>query len=245
MKTSLQSNRPIIILCCFIAFVFLLGCMCSGGTPPLEPTPTASVAIPSFPWPPPRPSTVVSLTLGSLGKSAGAGLTLGDVDTKIGEVLALGGYSEKSYYSVPNGFAVVTRLEQINSDGYPDYSNRWISELASVSIKDFSLNKYLEALFSVPKGRYRIFVFIVTSDLVVQSGTPVSQSEAEAWVVEGANKLPGEIKSAPYSKEHTCIVYVYEFIQSGVGGQASQNTPSNITGKEHLERAGLWELLEK
>jgi len=242
MKTA----RPFIILSCFIAFIFVIGCACSGANvPPVELTPTASAVMPAFPWPPPKPSTIASLTLGSLGKSAAGELTLGDVDKRITDALSLGGYDEKSYYGVPNGFAVVTRLEQINPDGYPVYSSRWASEIAPVNIKGFSLSKYLEALFSVPKGHYRIFVFIVTSDLVIQSGTPVSQGEAQTWFVEGANKLPTSMKSLPYTTEHTSTVYVYEFVQSGVGENANQNIPSGITGRQHLERAGLWDALEK
>ena len=167
------------------------------------------------------------------------GLTFGDVNSRIVEALFEGGYDDKSYFGVPNGFAIVTRLAEIHSDGYPEYSNRWIAEITPISIKEFSLSKYIEALFSAPEGRYRIFVFIVTSrNMVIPSGTPVGQDEAEAWIIEGANKLPTWMESQPYTREHTCTVYIYEFIQSGHGTEANQNIPSNITGRKHLERAG-------
>jgi hypothetical protein len=172
-------------------------------------------------------------------------LTFGDVDAKINEALLAGGYTEKSYYGIPGGFAIVTRIEQINSDGSPTSSNRWVAEIASVSLSEFSLEKYLNALFSAPKGRYRMFVFMVTSNIIVSSGTPVSQGDAQAWVVEGANKLPKEMMSTPYTKDFSCIAYIYEFIQSGYNQTAVQNTPSSITGQEHLQQAGLWDTLEK
>jgi len=216
---------------------------------PISPFPkitsTASQTLPKFPWPPPKPSAIAELTLGSLEKLAGAGLDFGNVDARITIALFAGGYDDKSYFGVPNGFAIATRLERINSDGYPDNANRWLSELKPINITEFSLGKYFEALFSARKGHYRVFIFFVTSDLVVQSGTPVSQSEAKTWVVEGANKLPSAMKSIPYTKDYTCTVYIYEFIQSGIGEKANQNIPSEITGKEHLERAGLWDALEK
>jgi hypothetical protein len=176
---------------------------------------------------------------------AGNGTTFSDVDNRITTALAAGGYDEKSYFGVPNGFAIVTHLEQITSDSYPENSNRWVSELAPVSITEFSINKYLEALFSIPQGRYRIFVFIITSHLVVSSGTPISQGAAQDWVIQGANKLPNWMETLPYTKDYTCTVYVYEFTQSGVGANANQNIPSDITGRQHLERAGLWDILEK
>jgi len=203
------------------------------------------VPLPPFPWPPPEPSTIASLTLGSVGQASGAGATFRDVDARISNALATAGYDEKSYYGVPQGFAIVTRLEQMNSEGYPEFSDRWVSSIAPLRITEFSLTKYLQALFGVAQGHYRVFVFIVTSDIVVQSGTPVSQGQAGTWFIGGANKLPIEMEAWPYTENHTCTVYIYEFVQSGVGENANQNIPSTITGRQHLERAGLWDILEK
>jgi hypothetical protein len=215
----------------------------SGPTEPEE-TETVSSELPAFEWPPPKPSTTVSLSLGSLGETNNHS-TFYDVDTRISEALAGSGYEERSYFGIPDGFAIVTRLEQITPDGQPEPSNRWASEMQPLSLTEFSLSEYLEALFGAPKGHYRIFVFIITSEIVVQSGTPVTQGEAETWFVEGANKLPSEMGVLPYTADHTTTVYVYEFVQSGLGGSANQNIPSSITGKQHLEAAGLWEELEK
>ncbi len=227
------------------SLVILLLAILACGTAYSSPSTPTSSALPEFPWPPPKPSSVAVLTLGTVGDAAGVGARLRDVDSRISEALAKGGYDERSYYGVPGGFAIVTRLEQITPDGYPVMSNRWATELAPISLREFSLSKYLEALFSVPKGHYRIFVFIVTANLVVQSGTPVTQGEAKSWVVEGANTLPEWIGSQPYTKEHSSTVYIYEFVQSGVGEEANQNIPSVITGRQHLERAGLWDALER
>jgi len=243
MKTTIHARKLLAILCGSIAFVFLVGLACNSAAQ--TQVPTAVVAMPAFPWPPPKPSAIASLDLGASTTLSTAKLTLGDIDDRIDEALVAGGYEEKSYFGIPGGFARVTRIEQINPDGLPDYSNRWIPEISGMSIKEFSLSKYFEALFTAPKGHYRIFVFMVTSNLIVQSGTPVSRDEAQDWIVEGANKLPTELRSAPYTEDHSCTVYVYEFVQPGYGEQAEQNVPSNITGKEHLERAGLWDKLEE
>jgi len=240
-----RGYRVVAQIIAFICVILIIGLACSalgGGAPP--PTSTPGL-LPEFPWPPPKPSATASLAFGSLKQVAGAGPTFHDVDTKISQALATAGYDEKSYYGVPNGFAVVTRLEQMDADGYPAASDRWVSSLRPISLTRFSLSNYLEALFGVPQGHYRLFVFIVTSDMVMQSGTPVTQGQAQTWFVEGANKLPNEMESWPYTNEHTCTVYIYEFIQSGVGENANQNIPSIMTGRQHLERAGLWESLEE
>jgi hypothetical protein len=234
-----------ILLLGLLIGVGLIGFLQLNDLPLLRPTSTISALLPEFPWPPPKPSTIANLTLGSLPQKAGTGLTFHDVDERISQALTAAGYDEKSYYGVPNGFAIVTRLEQMNLDGSPENSDRWVSSLSPLSLTRFSLAKYLEALFGVPKGHYRIFVFIITSDIVIQSGTPVTQGEAQTWFVEGANKLPSDMETLPYTNEHTTTVYIYEFVQSGVGANANQNIPSTITGKQHLERAGLWDILEK
>ena len=76
--------------------------------------------LPAFPWPPPKPSTTASLTLGSLRQTTGPNRTFHDVDARISQALTTAGYDEKSYYGVPNGFAIVTRLEHMDVEGYPD-----------------------------------------------------------------------------------------------------------------------------
>jgi len=201
------------------------------------------VSLPPFPWPVPKPSALEVLTLESLGKLAGTGVTFRDVDERITNALYSAGYDDKSYFGVPGGFAIVTRLEKMDEFGNSDYSNRWASALSPISLVDFSLTKYLEALFGVPKGHYRVFVFVISSEIVVQSGTPAVQEDAQTWIVEGANKLPNQMKDLPYTREHTTTAYIYEFIQSGVGEAASYNIPSDFTGRQHLERANLWKNL--
>ena len=202
-----------------------------------------SMPPPQFPWPVPKPSAFEVLPFESLGRPNGTGITFRDVDERISNALGSAGYDDKSYFGVPGGFAIVTRLEKMDADGYPDHSNRWASSLAPIRFADFSLTKYLEALIGVPKGHYRVFVFVVSSELIIQSGTPVAQENAQTWIVEGANKLPSQMKDLPYTREHTTTVYIYEFAQSGVGKAASYNIPSDFRGRQHLVRTGLWDNL--
>lgn len=236
----------LIVLACICLIVLFLGIFLWILAPvsylPAPTTVPTTQALPDFPWPPPNPSASSEL----LRDSAGTGLTFGNVNSRIVEALSKkGGYYDISYFGVPNGFAIVTHIEQTDLDGYPDPSNRWVAEIAPISAKNFSLGNYFKALIGAPEGHYRIFVFIVTSNLVVSSGTPVSQAEAEGWLLEGANKLPTWMESLPYTREHTCTAYIYEFVQSGHGAEANQNIPSEITGQQHLERAGLWDTLER
>jgi hypothetical protein len=75
-------------------------------------TPSISV-LPDFPWPPPKPSAGAHISFNKLNKFA----TFGDINKIISSALDSGEYDERSYFNVPNGFAIVTRLEQIDPYG--------------------------------------------------------------------------------------------------------------------------------
>jgi hypothetical protein len=90
-----------------------------------------------------------------------------------------------------------------------------------------------------------LFVFIVTSNPVFSSGTGVPKGSAVTWQSEGASSLPSSIAKQEYTQEFTCTVYIYQFEQTGIGEDAQQNVPSTITGKQHLQKANLLDVLEK
>ncbi|MBV8774528.1 MAG: TonB family protein [Deltaproteobacteria bacterium] len=71
-----------------------------------------------FPWPPPKASARVVLP-GRLFQESNQQLPLRAIDLKLSTALESAGYLERSYFAVPDGFALVTRLEQIDIDGTP------------------------------------------------------------------------------------------------------------------------------
>lgn len=76
-------------------------------------------AVPSFPLPPPRPSAWKELSLERL-RTSHSNVTLGELGTHIQQVFARAGYDQLSFYSTaPQGFAIVTGVEQITVDGSP------------------------------------------------------------------------------------------------------------------------------
>ena len=85
------------------------------GPPPASEAPARS---PSFPWPPPKASASSKVPDNFLRETETKQI-LHDIDRRLALALDKAGYFEKSYFSVPDGFALVTRLEQINADGTP------------------------------------------------------------------------------------------------------------------------------
>lgn len=189
--------------------------------------------IPAFPWPPPQASTDYVLP-----KKMLAGITtLGQADEKISIALATCGYAEKSYFSVPGGFALVTRLEQFNEDGscIPG-SDRW-----NVSLKPstFSLSDYFQALFWGRKGQYRIIVFIITDQPFYESKDRASQDAARRWLRTGAKYLPPDLSGQAFGPDHRCTVLIYEFILTESLTEPRFLNPATLPGLVHIQKAGI------
>lgn len=189
---------------------------------------TISSSAPSFPFPPPAASAQDVIS-----KRFIIGNTLGDFDKKIHKTLEALGYFEKSYYAVPNGFALVTRLER-RKDNEPvpyDLPGRWdINVTAAVhSIKD-----YIQYLFTAPKGYFRVITFIVTDQPVKgDEAKNINRNQALAWFKTGATTLPFDIAATHMNIRYNCTVLIYEFEKSE-NTEAKFISTSSFQGRAHL-----------
>lgn len=200
--------------------------------------------IPEFPWPPPAASAQYVIPKGILPRPDEDLHYLGDVDSRLTDAINACGYSERYYYAVPEGFALVTRLEQINEDGTSKAPpERWAPDLEP--LHTFSLKAYLKALFMANPGLFRVFVFVVTPLPFGHSGAGISKDEIDEWTKCGLNTLPPEIGHRPFTADCRCTVLVYEFEQSEPGAEATQNLPSSMDGRTHLYKALVWQELTR
>jgi hypothetical protein len=152
------------------------------------------------------------------------------------------GYNERSYYSVPDGFAIVSRLEQIEEDGTSKpLPNRWAVEIGP--LQEFSLSRYLQVLFTADPGFFRVIVFVVTPHPFSQKNVKVPRDEAIKWLAEGLNQLPSDIGDLELSSQYSCTALIYEFEQPRSRKAAILKRPSHLTGLIHLQKAKLWNLL--
>lgn len=233
----------VLVLIGFVTFYFLEPLL------PPEPSSTsrggeetqAAHGIPQFPWPPPKASAFVKIP-NELVSGTGDKRFLRDVASHLERAFDAAGYAEWSYHSVPNGFALVSRIEQIRADGTPrEEAARW--SVSAVRPKIVSLSDYVEALFKAPRGRYRLIVFIVTDLPVTQTRNEPTRAEATEWLNSGALSLPPSIGGRPYSGDCYTTALIYEF-ERGAGDEgAGLKIPSDLQGKTHLERAGIWSKL--
>jgi hypothetical protein len=197
--------------------------------------------IPSFEWPPPTPSGRADVPRNLLIAS-GSVQRLDDVGSRLTIALGRAGYRELSYFAVPHGFALVTRLEQIDSDGTPKNGpNRWSVQFAAPLV--FSLREYLRALLTATPGYYRIVAFVVTDLPITSKATTTNFAVAKDWLWMGSNRLPASIGILKYSESYSCTVLIYEFEQRSGEESVTMLTPSPVPADEHLRRARIWESL--
>jgi hypothetical protein len=211
----------------------------AGGGSPRDP----KDAIPQFPWPPPTASARVTIPAGMIRRGGALG-ALRDVDTRLSAALDARGYVERSYFAVPHGFAIVTRLEQIDNTGKPRTPPaRWNASAGGLT--DFSLSAYLRALFTAEQGRYRVIVFTITGAPFTEGDQHVTSEEALEWLRRGLDKLPPSLADLPYTNDVTVTALIYEFERTGANTPAAARAivPSTIGAREHLSGAGLWSAL--
>jgi hypothetical protein len=194
--------------------------------------------LPAFPWPPPRYSAFATLDRAWI--APGESPTLATVALRLERAFDAAGYGERSYFWIPGGFALVSRLEQIRADATPVAPpGRWAVD-AQVVHDGFI--DYVRALFNAPPGFYRLIVFAATDQDFAASPRAPSSSEAQNWVSSGALRLPDSVGIQPYSARHYTTALIYEFERRG-DRPAQVITPSSSPGRVHLEKAGLWQAL--
>jgi hypothetical protein len=126
--------------------------------------------LPAFPWPPPQPTSFTEIKRDLL-LTDGATTTWGDVAGKLRVAADRAGYQGYTWFSVPNGFALVLHVEQFDSLGHAK-DPRWITE---PHCGRFSLSCITQALFTATPGSYRVIVFIVaTGPVKVDLGTAMT-----------------------------------------------------------------------
>lgn len=195
--------------------------------------------IQGFTWPPPKASAEEAIPDKWFRDSSDTRLHA--VADKIEKSLRLAHYRQWSYYSVPNGFALATHLEQIKSNGSPlKGDDRW--KMGIPQMRNLSLIQFLKALTKAPPGHYRAIVFIVTDAPWRQTEEAPKSSDIEKWVFGGANQLPSSIGEIRYAEDYQTKALIYQFSKNA-SGSVIHVLPSPASGKIHLERSGIWEPL--
>jgi hypothetical protein len=193
--------------------------------------------LPALPWPPPQPSTRTVIPPSAFASAK----DFGELSSRLDAALQQSGYVEKSYYSVPGGIGIVTRLERIYSDGRPfGPQSRW--QIDDSSLEDRSFMSYVKALFGASEGYYRVIVLIVTGIPFGSSEPSMTPAKADTILARGYNKLPEGVSKQPLPSDYACTALVYEFLREQ-GKDPAPLLPSRLTARAHLIASGFWTAL--
>ena len=206
------------------------------------------LGFPYFPWPPPQPSAIEVIPNQMLFAHFSPATsqpfkTLGTVDDVLRRALGYGGYWEGTYYAVPEGFALVARLERIDIDGFSVSGNARF-DTAYRPLNVFSISAYLRALFLAPPGYYRVIAFVITRIPFAATGSRITAATASSWIDGGANVLPRALAVRIYSTEFSCTALIYEFEKRDAGSDPTERAPGRLPAELHLIRSGIWEGLK-
>jgi hypothetical protein len=192
--------------------------------------------LPPFPWPPPQASATLVLPEQFFPKEG----KLGDFERSLKQALDRIDY-EYRFFAVPNGFALVGRMERTTEDGSVS-SDRW--NLNAPAYDPWRPSDFLRGLFRAPEGFYRVVAFVVTDVPFGQDRDAPTGEEAKAWLKQGLNDLPSQLAEAPAKPRTRCTALVYEFRSHGFAAPTVVLTPGRFGVRHHLERAGVWKTLE-
>jgi Caspase domain len=200
------------------------------------PSPAAR-PLPDFPWPPPTPSDELVLPDTTFRKTAATVLSLAAVGERIVHALRKADYLEYSFYRVPNGFALVARLERISPDGQPLPSAfRYIAPDAA---EPFSFTGYIRSLFFAPEGYYRLIAFVATDLSFVADAPSMNAAGAQRLVRNGANRLPEQLRAEPFTPGHAVTALIYEYRKGSGAGDVTTIIPGRLAAELHLRRARI------
>lgn len=188
-----------------------------------------------FPWPPPTPSAQRTLSP-DVNPDSPPAKTVGEVARRLERILREARFDSFGYYRVPGGFALVTRIENLDGTTGEPFAGaaRWATQTVYAGLS-------FSSIFAITRsaGYYRVFVFLLTDD--PKEPQPIDPKKtfeiARTWANEGSPSLPAEVKALRIGPNHVLVVMVYEF-EKFEGGETNHFQPSRWPLDQHLSSLG-------
>ncbi len=189
--------------------------------------------MPNFPWPPPA-GYHNRMLIKDLSIKA---IDFDDVDERLQDILDRQGYSQRSYYQAPGGFAIATQMEQFEEDGSIKSRGRWLDYPFKSDFKGWL--DYIQTFFMAPPGRFRVFVFVVTDKTYKQEGCKISNAEIKGMAYLGESQLPLGYSTTVVTPAHHLDVLIYEFEAPQSTKRCMEKCPAFLDVQTHLLQSGL------
>ena len=198
-----------------------------------------------MPWPPPCASAVALVDRAFLDavNQGRRPRQLEEVHAILNETLHRHGFGQARTFGAPNGFALVTSIEQIHEDGTPLEGRARHSALIAV-IKSYSLTSFVNALLRAPVGYFRVVALVVTDRAFTNYGDRATLEEIREWADRGHLTLPKETARRELTPDHRIYALIYEFEKRNNSDRPTVTPPIRLTTREHLEHTALGDYVE-
>lgn len=192
-----------------------------------------------FPWPPPEPTDRVRLDPRWFGTNINSTTAVSEVADAIQRALRTVGHMQVGYQLIGcDGFAVISVLERIDSQGRPLQDN--VRFLPPGTKERWSLTGYLTRLLSAPEGKYRQIVIIGTDKDWLGFDDPPTTAEVLAMMDDGSERIPDILDDYLWRERHRLTALIYEFDRPAGNGDPVHVPPRGLGGVLHLSGAGLY-----
>lgn len=140
--------------------------------------------------------------------------TVKDVADQFERALDESDYTRRWWFRVPNGFALLTELEQVDAAGEPlPGGARWIPGFIPPSFSE-SPGEWFKYLAQGKRGHYRFFALVVTdARLPVGAAPKEANIDAWEWSNPDVGHRPEGLDAMPYTAEHRSTAYIYYFVR--------------------------------
>lgn len=191
----------------------------------------------TFAFDPPEPSRERPIDNNQLAMLLSSQPRLKEVAAILKQMIEDSGFRESGYLSAPNGFALITQVEQIDRNGFPlEEPWRWASTIKP-QYNGRVLIAMTEALLFAPRGYYRAFVFVVTDKIFISDPQRrVDEKLVNEWFSSGAGILPSSVGNKYFTVDHNITMLVYEFERLDALDNPSIQVPGRFTIEQHVRQ---------
>jgi hypothetical protein len=198
--------------------------------------------IDSLIWPPPKPSTFVTLPTKLCHDPRNPTLQ-GSWNLLHAAFERAGFPDDERTFSIgkSDGFAMLGRMEAIKDDGTPmPATKRWGGPLTG-DPGSFSISQWFKEVFSRVTGRYRVIALVVTLRPMKTTKVTPSLAKLDSIVDSGPiGPPPSAMGERAMPSNIPCYALIYELERPSIPSNTKIVSPSAHLAREHLVKSRLW-----
>ena len=191
-------------------------------------------------WKPPSPSTYTLIDNEMLNNPK----TYKEASLKLQDVLKAGGYYQYRFFTIDDGYIILTALEKTQTNGLPaPIEERWNLDKKLNEEKNGDWLNYvynlIAGVFDPVALHYRQYMFIITTCDPVYDTLKADYRDFSNVMKKGLTILPNEVADKKYTSKHFCLAYIYEYQQTN-NDKIPNIQFQHFDAITHLRKSNMW-----